>query len=299
MAKRPDNPDEMTQEQRERLLAAGKRVLALGWEPASFLEGIEGAENILRAVRELETLRVNVLGFLQQALDGERAIGNPRGDTDAAYADRVAAALRADTESSVPLFAPSLLWTLAHLRTDLWNGIESKEYQAEARQTLATIADAIADRRTGPGAPPKAGGEVQRDEERERRIALLAEIASSASETVAKATDQRDEEPAYYARLLVRLCFWEKLDASIPHDFESHRSRAMYQLHRDVFDHARRDRPSLRQVVAAMVVALLGGEVDAEIFGGDGAPDARTSPRSLATRALDKYLSGTPRIPNE
>ena len=51
MAKKPDRPDKLTREQKTRLLAAGERLQALGWDPASLLaEEAQAEENLRSAI---------------------------------------------------------------------------------------------------------------------------------------------------------------------------------------------------------------------------------------------------------
>ena len=48
MAKKTDKPEKLTEEQKERLLAAGERLLALNWNPETILEKMAEAETKLR-----------------------------------------------------------------------------------------------------------------------------------------------------------------------------------------------------------------------------------------------------------
>lgn len=142
MVKRTDKPDKLTTEQRERLLAAGERLLRLGWEPASFIEKLADGEE-----------------RLAQHLD------SPMG----APTEKLAAAVR-----RLPgvWASPSVLSTIAVLRTEIgFEGDSAAEsrtdlpfleredlarwFKARAKvrkDELRTIADALWDVRAKPAA---------------------------------------------------------------------------------------------------------------------------------------------------
>lgn len=296
--------------------------------------------HILRAAHELEALGVNVLGFLEQAIDGEKraqfrarlfgleSAGVIRpSDYERRRLRHFADELQRDLESSYLLFAPSLLWSLAHLRRELWSGDEAKARERDVRAALALVADALADRRTGTHGRPKPGGVKQRERDDALLVGLLARIAEVAVDELTKAKARREETTAYYVARLRHLDFWERVDATIRFDAERPTSRAFrvayakHRLEHDLFDPCaflrersmeergllppatpaeaarRRERPALGIVVAAMAAVLMGGDVDPAIFGGRPDPDARATARSLALRALRKVCPENLRIP--
>lgn len=285
-------------------------------------------QKILRVARELTGLGVNVLGFLEQARDGQNLLGDGRGERPSIFAERAAKALRnEELEYSDPLFAPGLLWTVTDWRRLLSEGYESKELQAELQDALVTVADALSRRRTGTHGKPTPRGILVRRREDALLVKVLAKMAELASEELTKAKARREETTPYYVDKLRRIDFWNRLNASFTFDPEkptSRESRLWYTKHRldrDLFDPAaylaersmerqgllppatpadaerRRERPSLGDVVAAMATALLGGEVDPEIFGGSGEADKRATAQSLARRALHKVSPGNLEIP--
>lgn len=284
---------------------------------------------VLKLAQELKSLGVNVRGFLEQAVDGEKrahfrarlfaiesaGVIRPN-DYERRRLRHFADELRERGESSFVLFAPSLLWGLARLRRELWNGYETKARERDVREALQLVADALADRRTGTHGRPKPGGVKQRQREDVLLVKVLATMAELAVGELTKAKARREEPTPYYVGKLRRLDFWNRLDASFTFDPEKPTSResrlwcTKHRLDYDIFDPSayeaerqmekrgllppanaaeaerRKPRPSLGAVVAAMATALLGGETDPAIFGGSGETDRRVTAQSLARRAL-------------
>ena len=136
-------PDKLTREQKARLIAAGERLLALGWEPASFVEKLADGEE-----------------RLCQHLD------SPMG----APTEKLAAAVR--TLPGV-WASPSVLSTIAELRNEIGSEVDSaaedrpelpflerddmaRWFKARAKvrkDQLRSIADALWDVRAKPAAP--------------------------------------------------------------------------------------------------------------------------------------------------
>jgi hypothetical protein len=264
-------------------------------------------KEVLKLARELESLGVNVRGFLEQAVDGEKrahfrarlfdlesaGVIRPN-DYERRRLRHFADELRERAESSFVLFAPSLLWELARLRRELWNGDETKARERDVREALQLVADALADRRTGTHGRPTPGGVLRRRREDAHLVTLLAKLAEAAVYELERNNARREETADYYVTKLRRFKFWSAVDQSFHFDPEApdaRASRLAYTKHRlehDLFfptrDHPKR--PFFGAVVAAMAAALLGGEVDPAIFGGSGEADKRVTARSLAIRAL-------------
>lgn len=272
--------------------------------PDELSKGLE--QKILHVTRELTGLGVNVLGFLEQARDGQNLLGDGRGERPYIFAARAAKALRnEELEYSAPLFAPGLLWTVTDWRRLLSQGDESKELQAELQDALVTVADALSRRRTGTHGRPTPRGILRRRREDAELVTLLAKLAAGAVDELERNKARREETSAYYATKLRRIKFWEAVDESFRFDPETPGTRAsrladtMHRLQHDLFfptlDHPKR--PFLGSVVAAMATVLLGGEVDPAVFGGSGDADKRPTARSLALRALRKVSPENLEIP--
>lgn len=209
---------------------------------------------ILRAARELEGLGVNVLGFLEQAVDGEKrarfrarlfgveSVGVIRpNDYERRRLRHFADELRERGESSHVLFAPSFLWALAHLRHELWGGEETKARERDVREALALVADALADRRTGTHGRPKPGGAKQREQEDALLVRLLAEMAQLAVKTLRETGADPNEYGFSFVKALTKAEFWNRLDDSFAFDPEkptSRESRLWYAKRRlnEIFD---------------------------------------------------------------
>lgn len=275
-------------------------------------------KKVLELAQELQSLGVNVRGFLEQACDGERRAHTLRklfelesfGIADPpTYEQRlfrhVADELHRDLETSEVLFAPSVLWELTHLRHLLWGGDETKQTTADVRKALQLFGEALADRRSGTHGRPLPGGRIRRQKEDAQLVTLLAQLAAGAVSELERNKARREETSAYYAAKLRRIKFWDAVDQSFHFDPEApdtRASRLAYTRHRlrhDLFfptlDHP--ERPFVGAVVTAMATALLGGEVDPVIFGGSGEADKRATARSLAIRALRKVCPGNLEIP--
>ena len=263
---------------------------------------------ILRAARELEGLGVNVLGFLEQAVDRQKLLGDGRGEQPSAYATRAAAALRdEELEYSDPLFAPGFLWTITDWRRLLSQGDERRELEEELRAALLTVADALARRRTGTHGRPKPRGARLRERDDALLVKVLSAIAAAAEDELERSGARREETAAYYAAKLRRLGFWNVVNEAFHLEGEaptSRASRAWYAKHRlehDLFFPTleQPDRPFLHTVVVAMATALRGGETDPAIFGGTGETDRRVTARSLALRALRQLRPANLEIPRK
>ncbi|MBK9963445.1 MAG: hypothetical protein IPP07_00510 [Holophagales bacterium] len=210
---------------------------------------------VLQLAQELESLGVNVRGFLEQARDGERrahalrklfevesfGIAHPP-----TYAQRlfrhVADELHRDLETSRVLFAPSILWELSHLRHLLWGGADTKQTTADARKALQLFGEALADRRTGTHGRPIPGGRIRRQREDAQLVTLLAKLAAGAVGELQRAKVKKEDTVDNYVRALRRMKFWEAVEQSFHFDPEAPDARASrlayakHRLERDIFD---------------------------------------------------------------
>lgn len=245
---------------------------------------------IRQLVKDLEAVGVNVIGFLEQALDGERIVQRTTGNVpnDAwsilPTTEALAAEIRKDAEWSRVPFAPTFLWNVRYLRNRLWEGDWTDLDEEVCRRALKTLTDALADRRTGTHGKPTPGGVLARRDHGEQLARKLAWIAESAVRTLQVFGEvfTRKENAETYEADLRETQFWTRLQNSDQDDPENlrHELETIF----DPISHP--GRPNLGRVTVAMVTALMGGNVDPRIFGGPGKPDERATSRSLAIRAL-------------
>ena len=251
----------------------------------------ENKRRILATAARLEALGVNVLGFLEQAEDGEERARRLGPLFDARNLASVAEDLRADLENPGILFAPSFLWSVARLRRELWSGDEEKPRERDVRRALAQVADALADRRTGTHGRPKPEGARRRTAEDLALVDRLAEIASTAVRALVARRARREETVAYYLHELKRADFWDAVDLADPP------TKRLNDIFRKTLAEPRR--PSLGTVVAAAAAVRMGSDVDPAIFGGRAEADHRATARSLAIRALRKVRPENLEIPRK